>query len=81
MTSDDDMMFELSRGAVPVRRTWKIAGWRVRFEYVSGSEWGRFGGGWNWALGFRAGGSTLECYMLVFSIRLDRECQESSSDF
>lgn len=33
--------------------------------------WGRFGGGWNWILGFQAGGSTLILNLLTFSVRID----------
>ena len=27
--------------------------------------WGRFGGGWNWVLGFEAGGKTLAFQLLI----------------
>lgn len=33
--------------------------------------WGRFGGGWNWKLGFQAGGSTLIISLLVGDLRID----------
>lgn len=33
---------------------------------------GRFGGGWNWALGFKAGGPSLIIFLLVFAVRIDR---------
>jgi hypothetical protein len=29
---------------------------------------GRFGGGWNWMVGFRAGGRTLILHCLVFDL-------------
>lgn len=29
---------------------------------------GRFGGGWNWSLGFQAGGKSLYVSLLVFSV-------------
>jgi len=32
--------------------------------------WGRFGGGWNWKLGFQAGGSTVIISLLVCEIRI-----------
>lgn len=32
---------------------------------------GRFGGGWNWALGFHASGSTVLLYLLVATLRLE----------
>ena len=34
--------------------------------------WGRFGGGWNWVLGFEAGGGTIIFNLLVFSVTLWR---------
>lgn len=34
--------------------------------------WGRFGGGWNWSLGFQAGGRTLIVNLLTFSVRISR---------
>jgi hypothetical protein len=46
---------------------------RVKFVF----EWraapgplGRFGGGWNWALGFEAGGSTVMLHLLVAMLRV-----------
>lgn len=33
------------------------------------SLWGRFGGGWNWKLGFQAGGNTLIISLLVIDVR------------
>ena len=31
--------------------------------------WGRFGGGWNWELGFQASTTTIIINLLVFSLR------------
>lgn len=31
---------------------------------------GRFGGGWNWKLGFQAGGSSIIFNLLIFDIRI-----------
>jgi hypothetical protein len=33
---------------------------------------GRFGGGWQWKLGFQAGGRTLILHLLVASVRFYR---------
>jgi len=33
--------------------------------------WGRFGGGWNWKLGFQAGGRTIIFYFLIFSLGIN----------
>lgn len=42
--------------------------WKRRDVYM-----GRFGGGWNWSLGFQLGASTLILNCLVFSIRIERQ--------
>ena len=34
--------------------------------------WGRFGGGWNWELGFQASRSTVILNLLVLSVRIYR---------
>ncbi len=34
------------------------------------SSMGRFGGGWNWNVGFQIGGTTLIVNMLVCSLRI-----------
>jgi len=33
--------------------------------------WGRFGGGWNWKLGFQIGSTTLIVSLLVAELRFD----------
>lgn len=48
---------------------------RVRIQYEHRSPkclWGRFGGGWNWELGFQCSSSTLIINLLTFSIRIDK---------
>lgn len=35
------------------------------------SLWGRFGGGWNWKLGFQAGSKTLIISLLICELRFD----------
>lgn len=32
--------------------------------------WGRFGGGWNYQIGIRAGGSTIIVYLLIYEITI-----------
>lgn len=45
---------------------------RVGFRWQSKKNlWGRFGGGWNWHLGFQAGGNTLIFNLLICSIRVE----------
>ena len=50
-------------------------GWiRFRFQWRSARNlMGRFGGGWNWRLGFQAGGHTLQLHFLVFSLTFSVE--------
>ncbi len=41
----------------------------ITFEWRSRKNlWGRFGGGWNWKLGFQASGHTLILSLLVCSL-------------
>lgn len=41
------------------------------------SMWGRFGGGWNWALGFEYSGSTLLLNILVCSLMIYKDKTEA----
>lgn len=36
------------------------------------NSWGRFGGGWNWKLGFQAGGSTIIISLLIAELRINK---------
>ena len=52
---------------------WKRQWWRVEVGFSwksSDSIFGRFGGGWNWKLGFQAGGGTVIISLLIFSLSL-----------
>ena len=45
---------------------------RVVFDFVSKDCFmGRFGGGWNWKLGFQVGGRTIIFNLLIFSLRIE----------
>lgn len=44
---------------------------KIKLEHRPPKLFGRFGGGWNWKLGFQAGGKTLIISLLVFSIRVE----------
>ncbi len=45
---------------------------KITVRHRKKSDWmGRFGGGWNWSLGFQAGGSTVILNLLTFSVRFD----------
>lgn len=46
-----------------------ICRFKIEFEFKSSKNLcGRFGGGWNWKLGFQLGGKTLILNFLIFSI-------------
>ena len=48
---------------------------RYRIEYsqrLKSNAMGRFGGGWNWELGFQASSSTVIFNLLVSSLRIDK---------
>lgn len=48
---------------------WIIGNCKITFHWQSKNNmWGRFGGGWNWKLGFQAGGSTLIISLLIFDV-------------
>lgn len=47
-------------------------GYRFTLRHRKAGLMGRFGGGWNWVLGFQASGPTLILNLLVVSLRIDR---------
>ena len=56
-------------------KTWtkKIGHYTIKYERRSKDElWGRFGGGWDWELGFQLGGNTLIINLLIAYIRIDK---------
>lgn len=54
-------------------RSWNVQGRKVTFGHRTPDEpMGRFGGGWQWSLGFEAGGNTIIFNLLVCSVRIDR---------
>jgi hypothetical protein len=59
-------------------RVARLGGWTVRYRrQAADGAMGRFGGGWNWALGFRLGGSTLLLDLLVVSVTIARAPKEA----
>lgn len=51
-----------------IKKSWKAElsiEWRKRSSFM-----GRFGGGWNWCIGFELGSTSLIINCLVFMIRL-----------
>ncbi len=60
-------------GRKEIRKRFNIGALRVSFCWKSSKcLMGRFGGGWQWALGFRSSGSTLLLDCLVFSLMISR---------
>lgn len=56
-----------------VHKEWKFNRWKIQYSCrLKSNLWGRFGGGWNWKLGFMAGGSTLVISLLVAEITISR---------
>jgi len=50
---------------------WAVGRLKIHFEWRSSKDlWGRFGGGWDWKVGFQSGGSDIILYFLVCSVRL-----------
>ena len=44
----------------------------ISFNWRSADNfWGRFGGGWNWKLGFAASGKTVIISLLIADLRFD----------
>lgn len=43
----------------------------ITLNHDSPRGWDRFGGGWNWKLGFQIGGKTLIVNLLVCYVRFD----------
>ena len=62
-------------------KTWLIGRWKINASMRRTNGWmGRFGGGWNWALGFKAGGRTLLINLLVMSISISRPKRRSEPE-
>lgn len=60
-----------------IRKRWRVGRLVVTFSWRSRKNlMGRFGGGWNWSLGFEAGGRTIIFTLLVCSLRLCLERQK-----
>ena len=57
-------------GRKEITKKWNIGKLEIVFNWRSKNNlWGRFGGGWNWELGFQAGGRTIIFNLLIFSLR------------
>lgn len=57
-----------------IRKIFYIGKFKITFHRGDkNSMWGRFGGGWQWKLGFQASKSTLLLNCLVFSLMIYKE--------
>jgi hypothetical protein len=66
-------------GKILYNTQWEKQYGRYLFQYSHRSKenlMGRFGGGWNWNLGFQASGSTLILNLLVASLRITKQIKE-----
>ena len=58
-------------------KRWSVLGFEIEFRWRSKKNlWGRFGGGWNWALGFEASGSSINIMLLIFTIGIHKPKKE-----
>ena len=67
---------ELNKAMKKTRHEWTRKIGRLEISYCRRSKnelWGRFGGGWNWELGFVAGGRTTIFNLLVATLRISME--------
>ena len=56
-----------------IRKSFKVGNLKVSFHWRSSKNlWGRFGGGWQWALGFEATKRTLLLNCLIFSLTIHK---------
>jgi hypothetical protein len=54
-----------------VDKTWRIGRVKINFSMRSTNGYmGRFGGGWDWKLGFQAGGHCVIFSLLVADLRI-----------
>lgn len=52
-----------------IRKEWIIGRFSITFSWTSSKGlWGRFGGGWQWCLGFEFSGRTLAFNLLIFRL-------------
>lgn len=51
---------------IEIVKKWRVGRLEVEFNWRSAKNlWGRFGGGWNWKVGFQASGSTVIVFLLI----------------
>jgi hypothetical protein len=62
-----------------ITKKFSIGRLEITFNWRSRKNlWGRFGGGWNWELGFQIGSTTVIVNLLIFSLRFYLKKKERS---
>lgn len=80
LTSEEKLRHWLT-GKILYNTQWERQLGRYKFQYSHRSKenlMGRFGGGWNWNLGFQTSGSTLILNLLVASLRITKQDKEAN---
>ncbi len=55
-----------------ITKKWTFGKLEITFDWrEKNCIWGRFGGGWNWKLGFLAGGRTIIINLLICTMRFN----------
>lgn len=63
------MRLNAATPVLKIDRSFQIWNLRFRFSWRSAKNlWGRFGGGWNWKLGFTAGSTTVVVHLLIAEV-------------
>jgi len=58
-----------------INKTWRLSLIKIRFQWRRADGFmGRFGGGWNWAVGMRLGGNTIlvDLLLCTLTVSIDR---------
>ena len=65
---------EATKREYVIDKRWSFGGWGFHLTWRDKhNAWGRFGGGWNWELGFQISGGTIIVNLLVMALRISRE--------
>jgi hypothetical protein len=64
-----------------IDRELEVGRLQIKYTRRRKSEfWGRFGGGWNWKLGFQAGGNSIIFNLLIASLSFYLKPKEKKGD-
>jgi hypothetical protein len=71
-----------NKNLIEIDKRWKLGRIKIRFHYRSANHfWGRFGGGWQWELGFRASSwRSINLMLLIaeLSIHIPKEAKNEN---